>query len=100
MLFQRLAQLIGGSFAPSKAEIDAEYARIHEQITAAVALIDRKNHENQTVTDEEVQKYYDDEKAKGAAKTDDKAPPAQADPILLSKEKRTVKYVLTTRPKP
>lgn len=99
MLFQRLAQLVGGNFAPSKAEVDADYAESNQKTTAAAVLIAKKDHENQTVSDEEVQKFYDAEKAKKEApKTDDKTPAPSADPMILSEEKRTVKYLFTEAP--
>ena len=102
MLFQRLAQTVGGSFAPSPAEVEADYAQAHQKTTAATVLIDKKAHETQTVTDEEIQKFYDAEKAKkeAVAKPDDKTPLPTADPLVLSEEKRTVKYVITEAPKP
>ncbi len=102
MLFQRLAQVVGGSYAPSPAETDAEYAQANQKTTAATVLIDKKAHEAQTVTDEEIQKFYDAEKAKkeAVAKPDDKTPLPAADPLVLSEEKRTVKYVITEAPKP
>lgn len=99
MLFQRLAQLVGGSFGPSKAEINAGYALSNQKTTAVAVLIEKKAHEAQTVTDEEVQKFYDGEKAKKEApKADDKTPAAAVDPMVLSEEKRTVKYVFTEAP--
>ena len=102
MLFQRLAQTVGGSFAPSPAETDAEYAKANQQTTAATVLIDKKAYETQTVTDEEIQKFYDAQKAKkeAVAKPDDKTPTEPADPLVLSEEQRTVKYVITEAPKP
>ncbi len=102
MLFQRLAQTVGGSYAPSPAETDADYAKSNQQTTAAAVIVDKKAHETQTVTDEEIQKFYDAEKAKkeAVAKPDDKTPPESADPLVLSEEQRTVKYVITEAPKP
>ncbi len=108
MIFGRLSQLIGGTYAPSKAEVEADYATKHQQVTAATVLVEKKAYENQTVSDEEIQKFYDgektkDEKAKAdaAAAAAEKKPapaPSGADPLLLSEEKRTVKYILTTSP--
>lgn len=99
LLFQRLSRLVGGTYAPSKAEIDADYAQTNQRTTAAAVLISKKDHENQTVTDEEVQKFYDAEKAKKEApKADDKTPAPVVDPMVLSEEKRTVKYVFTEAP--
>jgi hypothetical protein len=111
MKFQRFAQLVGGTYPPSKPEVDADYAENHQKITAATVLITKKTFENQTVTDEEIQKFYDGEKAKhdapkpapdpkkGAGQPPPPPPPA-ADPLILSDEKRTVKYVFTEMAKP
>ncbi|HEX2748307.1 MAG TPA: hypothetical protein VHM91_09945 [Verrucomicrobiales bacterium] len=115
MLFQRVSQLVGGTFAPSKAEVDADYAEKHQRITTATVLIPKKTYENQTVTDEDAQKYYDGEKTKHEAAEKAKADaeekakrkekaapvpiPADADPLVLSDEKRTVKYIVTEAPK-
>ncbi|HWB01825.1 MAG TPA: SurA N-terminal domain-containing protein [Verrucomicrobiales bacterium] len=122
MLFQRYTQLIGGSFRPSKAEVDANYAESHQRITASTVLISKKVFENQTITDEDIQKFYDGEKTKqeaadkAAKEAEEKAkqdankpqdsitpppPPVPgADPLVLSEEKRTVKHVFTEAPKP
>ena len=95
MLFERLAALIGGTYAPSSQEIDADFARANESITVATALLAKKDYEAQTITDEEIQKFYDTEKAKqdNADKT------VRPDPIILTDEKRTVKYCITEAPK-
>lgn len=95
MLFERLAQLVGGSFAPSAYEVDADFANDNVSVTAATALIQKKDYENQTVTDEEIQKFYDAEKAKFGSTEKGVA----ADPIILTEEKRTVKYCITEAPK-
>jgi len=95
MLFERLGELIGGTYAPSAPEIDADFARAHESVTVATALFSKKDHENQTVTDEEIQKFYDEEKAK----QDDDDKTTAPDPIILTDEKRTVKYCVTEAPK-
>ena len=95
MLFERMAQLVGGSFAPSACEVDADFAQDNVSVTAATALIQKKDHENQTVTDEEIQKFYDAEKAKFGSTEKGVA----ADPIILTEEKRAVKYCITEAPK-
>jgi hypothetical protein len=95
LLFERLGELIGGTFAPSVAEIDADFARANESVTVATALLAKKDFENQTVTDEDIQKFYDAEKAK----QDDEDKTSSPDPVILTDEQRTVKYCITEAPK-
>jgi SurA N-terminal domain len=102
MLFERVAELVGGTYAPSQAEIDADYARQHQMTVAATALVEKKAHENQTITDEEIQKRYDEEKARKETVPgpEEKTPAPAPDAMVLSDEKRTVKYFVTEAPKP
>ncbi len=95
ILFERLGALIGGSYAPSAPEIDADFARANESITVATAFLPKKDYENQTVTDEDIQKFYDEEKAK----QDDADTSVSPDPVILTEEQRTVKYCITQAPK-
>jgi hypothetical protein len=95
LLFERLGELIGGTYAPSEKEIDADFARANESVTVATALLAKKDYENQTISDEEIQKFYDAEKAK----QDDEDKTTSPDPVILTDEQRTVKYCITEAPK-
>ena len=102
MIYQKLDQLIGGAYPPSKAEVDFIYAQQHEKVTAASAVVDKAKHKGAAPTDEEIQKYYDAEKAKfekpAPAVILPGKPEEKADPILLTGEKRAVKYAFITLP--
>lgn len=101
LLYQRLGELVGGTWSPSQAKVDNSYAQQNTRTTAQTALVEKKSYENQTVSDEDVKKYYDEEKAKqDVINSDDKEPKPGADASLLTEEKRTVKYVVTTAVKP
>ncbi|RYD38038.1 MAG: hypothetical protein EOP86_01935 [Verrucomicrobiaceae bacterium] len=101
--YQKIRDLIGGSFAPSKAEVDFQYASQHEITTAASALVEKAKLTPAAPTDADIQKFYDDEKAKfektAAALAAKQEPPAAApDPMVLSDEKRAVRYLLINMP--
>lgn len=103
MIYQKLESLIGGSFAPSKAEVDFQYNSQHVLTTASSVLIEKARQSPAAPTDADIQKYYDGEKAKFeksavAVPFGEEAPPA-ADPMVLSKEKRAVRYLLINLPK-
>jgi hypothetical protein len=98
MLFQKINKLIGGTFAPSPAEVTAAYAEQNQKTTAAYALIEKAKQTPAPPTDEAVQKFYDEAKAKFTAQAANPSQPA-ADPVVLSDEKRTVRYVLIDLPK-
>ena len=99
MLFQRVSKLVGGTFAPSPAEINARYAGTKQQTTAAYAVVEKSKQTATPPTDEAVQKFYDDGKATFEANAADSTKPA-ADPSILSEEKRVVRYLLINLPKP
>ena len=99
MLFQRLNKLIGGTFAPSPPELDARYADSKQQTTAAYALVEKAKQTPAAPTDEAITKFYDEAKAAFEAQVADPAKPAP-DPAILSEEKRAVRYLLITLPKP
>jgi peptidyl-prolyl cis-trans isomerase D len=99
MLFQRVSKLVGGTFAPSTAEIDARYASNKQQTTAAYAVVEKAKQTPAAPTDEAIQKFYDEAKAKFEAHAADSLKPA-ADPVILSEEKRAIRYVLINLPKP
>ena len=99
MLFQRVSKLVGGTFAPSPAEISARYASNKQKTTAAYALIEKSKQTTSPPNDEAVQKFYDDAKAKFEAHAADATRPAP-DATVLSEEKRAIRYVLITLPKP
>jgi hypothetical protein len=108
MIYDKLGKLIGADFAPSPAQVALQYAQANQSTTVEVALLERKAFEAQTITDDEVKKYYEDEKAKPVEvdpksipeSTDGKKPepPPTVAPILLSEEKRSIKYVLVNKP--
>ena len=102
ILFQKLSRLVGGTFAPSPAEVDDSYASQHVKTTAAYALVEKAKFAEQTVTDEEAAKFHEAEKAKMDAPPaeEGKSPAPSPDPIVLSDEKRSVKYVFAAKPKP
>lgn len=104
IIYQKLQSLIGGSFAPSKAEVDYQYNSQHVQTTAASALIEKAKQTPAAPTDADIQKYYDGEKAKfekttAALAAGDEPPAAAANPFLLSEEKRAVRYLVINLPK-
>lgn len=99
MLFQRVSKLVGGTFAPSPAEINAGYASTKQQTTAAYAVVEKAKQTPAAPTDEAVQKFYDEAKAKFEAHAADSLKP-EADPVILSEEKRIIRYVLIDLPKP
>ena len=99
MLFQRVSKLVGGTFAPSPSEINARYAGTKQQTTAAYAVVEKSKQTATPPTDEAVQKFYDEGKAKFEANASDSTKPA-ADPSILSEEKRIVRYLLINLPKP
>ena len=100
ILFQKMSKLVGGSFAPSPAEVDAAYAAQNAKVTAFTALAPKEKYAEQTVSDEEIQKFYDAEKAKAEAPApaEGEAKAAPADASVLSDEKRSVKYVFAAKP--
>lgn len=105
MTYQKIQNLIGGSFVPSKAEVDFEYATQHTITTAASALVEKDKQVPAAPTEEGIQKFYDAEKAKfdktaAAVASDKLAPDTAADPMVLSEEKRAVRYLLINLPKP
>ncbi|MES2705329.1 MAG: SurA N-terminal domain-containing protein [Verrucomicrobiota bacterium] len=104
MTYQKIQTLIGGSFAPSKAEVDFQYASQHELITAASALVEKAKQTPAAPTDADIQKFHDDEKAKfektlAATAAGKEASSPAADPMVLSEEKRAVRYLLINLPK-
>ncbi len=99
MLFQRVSKLVGGTLAPSPAEINARYAENKQQTTAAFAVVEKAKQTTPPPTDEAIQKFYDEAKAKFAAALEDPTKPA-ASPAVLSEEKRAVRYVLLNPPTP
>lgn len=102
MYFQKLNSLIGGELAPSKAEVDFLYADRHQVVTAVTALVEKSKQPEPEVTQEEIQKYYDEQKAKAEspAAADPTNLSAQPDARLMSPEKRAVRYVLINLPSP
>ena len=99
MLFQRISKLVGGTFAPSAAEISARYASTRQQTTAAYAVVEKSKQSPAPPNDEAIQKFYGEAKAKFEAHATDPTKPA-ADPVILSEEKRAVRYLLMNLPKP
>lgn len=99
MLFQRMNQLIGGTFPPSPAEVSARYAESKQKTTAAYAIVEKTKQSPAAPTEESIQKFYDEAKAAFEAQAADPAKPA-ADPAVLSEEKRAIRYLLVTLPKP
>lgn len=99
VLFQRLNKLIGGIYTPSQAEVDAAYARNKQKITAAYALVEKAKQTPPAPADEAISKFYDEAKAKFDAHAADPTA-APADPLILSEEKRTLRYVTITLPEP
>lgn len=104
MTYQKLQALIGGSFAPSKAETDFQYNSQHVQTTAASVLIEKAKQNPAAPTDADIQKFYDGEKAKfekttAALAAGEEPPAAAANPLLLSEEKRSVRYLVINLPK-
>jgi hypothetical protein len=83
IIFDRLFDLIGGEFPPSKTEVDWAYASRHQKINSNVISFAKKAYENPEVTDEEIKAYYEKEKDS---------------PELMSEEKRSLHYVLVPKP--
>lgn len=107
LLFQKLNDLVGGTFPPSPAEVDADYAALYAEVTAATALVEKEKHTGDPVTDEDLQKFYDAEKDKplpepepdaGIFETEEKDPSKSVDPVLLTAEKRAFHYVIVSLP--
>ena len=90
ILFQKLSKLVGGSFAPSPAEVDDYYASQHVKTTAFTALAEKTKFAEQAVTDEEIKTFYDAEKAKSEAAPKEGEPAPSPDAVVLSDEKRSV----------
>ena len=99
MIFQRVSKLVGGTLAPSPAEINARYASTKQQTTVAYALVEKAKQTPTPPTDEAAQKFYDDAKAKFEAHAADPAKPT-ASAAILTDEKRTVRYILINLPQP
>ena len=97
LLFQRMNKLIGGTLAPSPAAVNASYAEAKQKTTAAYALVEKAKQPVTVPTDEAIQKFYDEAKAKFEAHTADATKPAP-DPLILSEEKRAVRYVIINLP--
>lgn len=104
MLFQRIEQVLGLPAAKSVVDAESEFEDQNVTTTVSAVVLERKAFENVTVTDEDLQKFYDAEKDKKIvpAKPETGFPPADEkekekdkgpDPVLLSAEKRVVKYV-------
>lgn len=105
MLFQRIEQVLGMPATKSVVAAESEFEQQHVTTTVSAVVLERKAFENVTVTDEDLQKFYDAEKDKKIvpAKPETGFPPADEekekdkdkgpDPVLLSAEKRAVKYV-------
>lgn len=100
IIFQKLSKLVGGSFAPSPAEVDDYYATQHVKTTAFTALAEKTKFAEQAVTDEEIKAFYDAEKAKSEAAPKEGEPAPSPDAVVLSDEKRSVKFVFSAKPKP
>ena len=106
LLYQKLREVVGNDLPQSNPQIENTYASQHQITTVMTALLARAAHEDQKVTDEDVQKFYDAEKAKPLERTKaEKLVPGKVpdpteivDPALLTSEKRTIKYVRFTRP--
>lgn len=98
ILFQRLNKLIGGTLAPSAAEINETYADNHQQTTAAYAVVEKAKQTPAAPDDAAIQKFYDEAKAKFEAAAADPEKP-KADPLVQSEEKRTLRYILIDLPK-
>jgi len=98
MIFQRMNKLIGGSLAPSPAQVNASYTESHQKTTAAYAIIEKAKQSPPAPTGENITKTYDEAKAAFDAHAADplKAP---ANPLILSEEKRAVRYILIALPK-
>ena len=99
MLFQRMNKLIGGTLAPSPAAINSSYAEAKQKTTAAYALVEKAKQPATVPADEAIQKFYDEAKAKFEAYTADATKPAP-DPLVLSEEKRAIRYILINLPTP
>src|SRR5690606_23973918 len=74
----------------------------HQVVTAVTALVEKSKQPEPEVTQEEIQKYYDEQKAKAEspAAADPTNLSAQPDARLMSPEKRAVRYVLINLPSP
>ena len=99
MIFQRVNKLVGGTLSPSAAEVNARYPESHQKTTAAYALIEKAKQKPAAPTDEAIQKFYDEAKAAFDVHKADPMKPA-ASPLVLSPEKRSIRYVLIDLPKP
>ncbi len=107
LLYQKLREVIGSDLPPSTPEIESQYAAAHQLTTVVTALLPLASQPVQTVTDEDVQKFYEGEKGKPIdpvkpAKFTPGSPPpdpaAVVDPLLLTTEKRTIKYMRFNQP--
>jgi hypothetical protein len=83
ILFDKLFALVGHEVPPSKTQIDWSYATQYQIITAHVVPILKKNYENQEVTEEEIKKYFEENKES---------------PELQSEERRSLHYALMAKP--
>ncbi len=99
MIFQRVNKLIGGTLAPSAAEVNARYTESHQKTTASYVLIEKAKQTPAAPAEDAIQKFYDEAKAAFDAHTADPMKPA-ASPLVLSPEKRSIRYVLIDLPKP
>lgn len=99
MLFQNISKLIGGKYEPSQAEINQMYASEKQRTSAAYILFPKSAQQPAPPAPEAIQKFYDEAKAKAEAHAADATKP-QAPAVVLSPERRTVKYVIINLPSP
>ncbi len=84
LTFDRLYDLIGEGVPSSPLEIERDYASQHQKLTVSTLTVEKKKFEVTDVSDDDVKKYYDENKESGQ---------------LASPEKRGIRYVLMAKPK-
>ncbi len=85
ILFDKLVALVGEKIPASPVAVDLAYNRQHEQLTTSVVTLEKKEFENQEVTEEELKAWYDQH---------------QDDASLKTEEKRGIVYTLISKATP
>jgi hypothetical protein len=81
---EKLSALVGIEFPMSNAEVDWTYNQRYQKTTVALVEVPKAKFAEQTVSDDDIKKYYDENKDK---------------PELQSAEQRAVQVVLIANPK-